>query len=74
MADNHGEASVSRMRRMTAEQLINSFMDDADSENDRFDIGDESGSSGDEVMNDSEWKFESEVEKVRNLQLHHQVS
>ena len=38
MADNHGEALGSRTRRMTAVQLMNSFMDDADSENYRFDI------------------------------------
>ena len=45
---------------MTAEQLINSFVDDGEIENGWFDIGDESGLSEDEVMNDYEWEFESE--------------
>ncbi len=63
MAHHHGEASGSRTKRKTAEQLVNLFMGDDDSDNDRFDIGDESGSSEDEVLNDSEWEYESEDEQ-----------
>ena len=39
-------------------------MNDSDSEDDRFDLGDDSGASENEAMNDSEWEFESDEEQA----------
>ena len=64
MASGSGESSRTLKRSFTAEQLLNTFMNDSDSEDDRFDLGDDSGASENEAMNDSEWEFESDEEQA----------
>ena len=63
MATSSGESSRSLKRGYTAEHLLDSFMNDSDSEVDRFDLGEDSGRSENEAVTDSEWEFESDEEQ-----------
>ena len=55
--------SLLSLKSFTTEQLLNTFMNDSDSETDRFDLGDNSETSENEAMNNSEWQFKSDEEQ-----------
>ena len=57
-------ADRAKRRRVTSEEIVNSFMNDSDSDDDRFDLGQESQSSDEEFLNNSEWEYETDEEQM----------
>ena len=53
-----------KRRRVTSEEIVNSFMNDSDSDDDRFDLGQESQSSDEEFLDNSEWEYETDEEQM----------